>query len=147
MCGLFASTTGPEDIVGTFGVGQWDPTETVAPSWNVAPTQAVHVVLEPVEDARLDHPPVRLEVVEEDVEAIEDLLLPLHGRHARGDDACEEDAARAGRRIGREPQLPERDAPSGRERTGVPDLQLGDEHVRRLRTGGRNAHPGDGVWA
>ncbi|WP_431680370.1 SOS response-associated peptidase [Kitasatospora sp. KL5] len=46
MCGRFASTNRPEDIVEVFGVRQWDPTETVAPSWNVAPTEAAYAVLD-----------------------------------------------------------------------------------------------------
>lgn len=46
MCGRFASTTKPEDLVEIFGVEQWDPTETLAPSWNVAPTDPAFVVLE-----------------------------------------------------------------------------------------------------
>ncbi|MGW4891245.1 SOS response-associated peptidase [Kitasatospora sp. NPDC004240] len=46
MCGRFAAGTGPEDIVELFGVEQWDPAETLAPSWNVAPTQRAFVVLE-----------------------------------------------------------------------------------------------------
>ncbi|MFJ8042994.1 SOS response-associated peptidase [Kitasatospora sp. NPDC096147] len=46
MCGRFASTSRPEDLVGTFGVQQWDPTETVAPSWNVPPTAPAYVVLD-----------------------------------------------------------------------------------------------------
>ncbi|WP_035798146.1 SOS response-associated peptidase [Kitasatospora mediocidica] len=46
MCGRFAASTTPEDIVEHFGVAHWDPTETLAPSWNVAPTQPVRVVLD-----------------------------------------------------------------------------------------------------
>ncbi|WP_405011656.1 SOS response-associated peptidase [Kitasatospora sp. NBC_01539] len=46
MCGRFASTTTPGDIVGMFGVRQWDPAETIAPSWNVAPTDPAYAVLE-----------------------------------------------------------------------------------------------------
>ncbi|MDH6575579.1 SOS response-associated peptidase [Kitasatospora sp. MAP5-34] len=46
MCGRFASTTKPEDLVELFGVEQWDPTETIAPSWNVAPTDSAYAVLE-----------------------------------------------------------------------------------------------------
>ncbi|MER8183638.1 SOS response-associated peptidase [Kitasatospora sp. NPDC094015] len=46
MCGRFASSTKPEDLVEIFGVGQWDPAETLAPSWNVAPTDPAFVVLE-----------------------------------------------------------------------------------------------------
>ncbi|MFE9422942.1 SOS response-associated peptidase [Kitasatospora sp. NPDC006697] len=46
MCGRFAASTSPEDIVELFDVAQWDPEEAVAPSWNVAPTQPVLAVLE-----------------------------------------------------------------------------------------------------
>ncbi|KQV23803.1 MULTISPECIES: SOS response-associated peptidase [unclassified Kitasatospora] len=46
MCGRFASTTAPQDLVEVFGVEQWDPTETIAPSWNVAPTDPGFVVLD-----------------------------------------------------------------------------------------------------
>ncbi|GAA4863873.1 SOS response-associated peptidase [Kitasatospora terrestris] len=46
MCGRFASTTEPEDLVEMFGVQQWDPSETLAPSWNVAPTDSAFVVLD-----------------------------------------------------------------------------------------------------
>ncbi|AUG79598.1 hypothetical protein CFP65_4879 [Kitasatospora sp. MMS16-BH015] len=46
MCGRFASSTKPEDLVEIFGVEQWDPTEAIAPSWNVAPTDAAYVILD-----------------------------------------------------------------------------------------------------
>ncbi|WP_371479618.1 SOS response-associated peptidase [Kitasatospora sp. NBC_00315] len=46
MCGRFASTRRPEDLAEIFGVELWDPTETLAPSWNVAPTCPVLAVLE-----------------------------------------------------------------------------------------------------
>ncbi|MEV6976671.1 SOS response-associated peptidase [Kitasatospora sp. NPDC093806] len=48
MCGRFASSSSPESIVELFGVRQWDPAETLAPSWNVAPTQSAFAVLERV---------------------------------------------------------------------------------------------------
>ncbi|MFI9327383.1 SOS response-associated peptidase [Kitasatospora sp. NPDC052868] len=48
MCGRFASSSTPEDIVELFGVRQWDPAETLAPSWNVAPTESAFVVLDRV---------------------------------------------------------------------------------------------------
>ncbi|WP_327068865.1 SOS response-associated peptidase [Kitasatospora sp. NBC_01250] len=48
MCGRFAASARPEDIVELFGVSQWDAAETIAPSWNVAPTDPVLVVLERV---------------------------------------------------------------------------------------------------
>ncbi|WP_329497922.1 SOS response-associated peptidase [Kitasatospora herbaricolor] len=46
MCGRFASTNKPEDLVEIFGVEQWDPAETLAPSWNVPPTRPAFAVLE-----------------------------------------------------------------------------------------------------
>ncbi|MFI6443139.1 SOS response-associated peptidase [Kitasatospora sp. NPDC050543] len=46
MCGRFASTNKPEDLVELFDVAQWDPAETLAPSWNVAPTDGAFAVLE-----------------------------------------------------------------------------------------------------
>ncbi|MEV8094938.1 SOS response-associated peptidase [Kitasatospora sp. NPDC085879] len=46
MCGRFASSSKPEDIVEVFGVVQWDPAETIAPSWNVAPTSPAYAVLD-----------------------------------------------------------------------------------------------------
>ncbi|MCD9142490.1 SOS response-associated peptidase [Streptomyces albireticuli] len=59
MCGRYAAGRSPEDLVGFFGVEKWEPTETLAPDWNVAPTKSVHVVLErPLKDAR-DRGPVR----------------------------------------------------------------------------------------
>ncbi|MGW6917485.1 SOS response-associated peptidase [Kitasatospora sp. NPDC054939] len=45
MCGRFAAGTGPESIVELFGVEQWDPDETLAPNWNVAPTNRAFAVL------------------------------------------------------------------------------------------------------
>lgn len=59
MCGRYAASRRPEDLVGLFGVEKWEPTETLAPDWNVAPTKSVHAVLErPVKDAA-DRRPVR----------------------------------------------------------------------------------------
>ncbi|MDH6116455.1 putative SOS response-associated peptidase YedK [Kitasatospora sp. GAS204A] len=48
MCGRFAASTKPEDIVELFDVSGWDPADTVPPSWNVAPTDPVLAVLERV---------------------------------------------------------------------------------------------------
>ncbi|MGE7438511.1 MULTISPECIES: SOS response-associated peptidase [Kitasatospora] len=51
MCGRFVSTSTPQDLVELFGVTRWTPVETLAPSWNVAPTDRVWAVLErPVRD-------------------------------------------------------------------------------------------------
>jgi putative SOS response-associated peptidase YedK len=46
MCGRYAASRGPEDLVGLFGVRKWQPAETLAPDWNVAPTAEVYAVLE-----------------------------------------------------------------------------------------------------
>ncbi|AXK31518.1 SOS response-associated peptidase [Streptomyces armeniacus] len=59
MCGRYAASRKPEDLVGLFEVEKWQPTETVEADWNVAPTKQVHAVLDrPVKGA--DEPrPVR----------------------------------------------------------------------------------------
>jgi putative SOS response-associated peptidase YedK len=41
MCGRYASSRKPEDQVELFEVTRWNPTKTLAPSWNVAPTDSV----------------------------------------------------------------------------------------------------------
>lgn len=46
MCGRYAASRRPEDLVGLFGVRKWEPEETLAPDWNVAPTKDVYAVLE-----------------------------------------------------------------------------------------------------
>ncbi|WP_037603487.1 SOS response-associated peptidase [Streptacidiphilus rugosus] len=46
MCGRYASSRKPEDLVELFQVDRWNPTEALAPSWNVAPTDDVWAVLE-----------------------------------------------------------------------------------------------------
>lgn len=46
MCGRYASTRSPQDLVQLFGVTDWRPDETLEPSWNVAPTDDVWAVLE-----------------------------------------------------------------------------------------------------
>lgn len=59
MCGRYAASRSPEDLVGLFGVEKWEPTEALAPDWNVAPTKEVYAVLErPLKDAA-DPRPVR----------------------------------------------------------------------------------------
>ncbi|MFJ2056056.1 SOS response-associated peptidase [Streptomyces sp. NPDC087908] len=55
MCGRYASTRGPEDLNRLFQVVDWDPAETLAPSWNVAPTDAVYAVLERAERGGEEH--------------------------------------------------------------------------------------------
>ncbi|WP_066955362.1 SOS response-associated peptidase [Streptomyces lushanensis] len=52
MCGRYAASRSPEVLQGLFGVEKWEPEETLAPDWNVAPTKEVYAVLErPVKDA------------------------------------------------------------------------------------------------
>ncbi|MEU8456407.1 SOS response-associated peptidase [Streptomyces griseoaurantiacus] len=46
MCGRYASTRSPEDLTRLFEVTDVRPEETLAPSWNVAPTDRVWAVLE-----------------------------------------------------------------------------------------------------
>ncbi|MCM3263025.1 SOS response-associated peptidase [Streptomyces thermoviolaceus] len=59
MCGRYAASRGAEDLVKIFGVEKWEPDETLAPDYNVAPTKEVHVVLDrPLKDAE-DRRPVR----------------------------------------------------------------------------------------
>jgi putative SOS response-associated peptidase YedK len=59
MCGRYAASRSPEDLAGIFGVEKWEPEETFAPDWNVAPTKEVPVVLDrPLKDAA-DPRPVR----------------------------------------------------------------------------------------
>ncbi|WP_030207274.1 SOS response-associated peptidase [Streptomyces sp. NRRL S-87] len=59
MCGRYASSRGPEELVERFGIERWEPAEALAPDYNVAPTKQVYVVLDrPLKDAR-DPRPVR----------------------------------------------------------------------------------------
>ncbi|MER8236635.1 SOS response-associated peptidase [Streptomyces sp. NPDC094049] len=46
MCGRYTSTRVPQDLTRLFQVTDWNPAETLAPSWNVAPTDEVYAVLE-----------------------------------------------------------------------------------------------------
>ncbi|WP_369373400.1 SOS response-associated peptidase [Streptomyces sp. cg36] len=46
MCGRYVSARSPDDLVRLFHVTDWPPPETLAPSWNVAPTDDVWAVLE-----------------------------------------------------------------------------------------------------
>ncbi|GAA2602186.1 SOS response-associated peptidase [Streptomyces axinellae] len=59
MCGRYAASRGAEDLVGLFGIETWDPAETLAPDWNVAPTKQVHAVLERPLKGSDDPRPVR----------------------------------------------------------------------------------------
>ncbi|MDJ0347312.1 SOS response-associated peptidase [Streptomyces sp. H10-C2] len=46
MCGRYASSRRPEDLVALFQVTRWNPEEVLPPSWNVAPTDGVWAALE-----------------------------------------------------------------------------------------------------
>lgn len=46
MCGRYASTRSPQELTRLFQVTDWQPEETLEPSWNVAPTDQVYAVLE-----------------------------------------------------------------------------------------------------
>ena len=56
MCGRYAASRGPEDLAGIFEVEKWEPEETLAPDYNVAPTKEVYAVLS---RARDDEPEAR----------------------------------------------------------------------------------------
>ncbi|NLU67238.1 SOS response-associated peptidase [Streptomyces sp. HNM0574] len=64
MCGRYAASRRPEDLVGLFGVEKWDPEETLEPDWNVAPTKQVHAVLDrPLKGADVPDPVRQLRVL------------------------------------------------------------------------------------
>lgn len=46
MCGRYAASRGPEDLAGVFEIEKWEPEETLAPDYNVAPTKEVYAVLD-----------------------------------------------------------------------------------------------------
>lgn len=46
MCGRYAASQKPEDLVRLFDVREWDREESLGPDWNVAPTDEVYAVLE-----------------------------------------------------------------------------------------------------
>ncbi|MEU2659298.1 SOS response-associated peptidase [Streptomyces sp. NPDC007325] len=57
MCGRYAASRRPEDLVGLFGIEKWEPEETLDQDWNVAPTKEVYAVLErPLKDAETRRP-------------------------------------------------------------------------------------------
>lgn len=64
MCGRYAASRKPEDLAGIFDVRRWDPEETLAADWNVAPTKEVHVVVDrPLRDSGSPVPVRQLRVV------------------------------------------------------------------------------------
>ncbi|MFE9608951.1 SOS response-associated peptidase [Streptomyces sp. NPDC006012] len=59
MCGRYSASRGPGDLAGVFGVERFEPEETIAADYNVAPTKEVYAVLDrPLKDAG-DPRPVR----------------------------------------------------------------------------------------
>ncbi|MGD9482421.1 SOS response-associated peptidase [Streptomyces sp. TRM70308] len=64
MCGRYAASRSPEDLVGLFDVRKWEPEETLAPDYNVAPTKDVFAVLDrPLKDAPTPEPVRQLRVL------------------------------------------------------------------------------------
>jgi len=59
MCGRYAASRGAEDLARLFEVEKWEPEEALAPDWNVAPTKAVHAVLDRPLKGSDDPRPVR----------------------------------------------------------------------------------------
>jgi putative SOS response-associated peptidase YedK len=60
MCGRYAASRRPEDLVGLFDIQRWDPEQTLPADWNVAPTKDVYAVLErPLRDPDAGPEPVR----------------------------------------------------------------------------------------
>src|SRR4051794_36638344 len=84
------------------------------------------VGLEPVPEPGLHDADAALDLGDQPVEVVP--LLFLEVAHAGGHDACQEDRAEAGRRIGGQPELTEGEAPSWCNGPRVPDLQLGEQH-------------------
>ena len=58
MCGRYAASANPDDLVEEFEVVE-RPEEALEPSWNVAPTQDVYAVLERAPRGEPDEPPRR----------------------------------------------------------------------------------------
>lgn len=57
MCGRYASSREPDDLIDEFGVAETVLADEVEPNWNVAPTDAVYAVLErpPKPEQGIDH--------------------------------------------------------------------------------------------
>ncbi|MFF9060395.1 SOS response-associated peptidase [Streptomyces sp. NPDC101213] len=62
MCGRYVSTRSPEDLAEHFHVADLPVTESLAPSWNVAPTDDVWAVLERAPRGEDDAAPARREL-------------------------------------------------------------------------------------
>ncbi|GGO85673.1 SOS response-associated peptidase [Wenjunlia tyrosinilytica] len=64
MCGRYAASRKPEDLADVFEVEHWEPTETIEPDWNVAPTKNVWAVLQrPLKGSGSDEPVRQLRVL------------------------------------------------------------------------------------
>ncbi|MCT2591854.1 SOS response-associated peptidase [Streptomyces sp. N2-109] len=59
MCGRYAASRSPEDLVGLFGIEKWEPAEALEADWNVAPTKQVYAVLDRPVRGSEDPRPVR----------------------------------------------------------------------------------------
>ncbi len=77
----------------------------------VAARQADPVGLEPMTQPRLDDAAAVFELVDQAMQVVMELRIEVV--HVSGDDTAEQDAAEAGRRIGRQRALAERQASSG----------------------------------
>ncbi len=62
MCGRYVSTRSPQDLTRLFDVADWRAEETLAPNWNVAPTDDVYAVLERAPREDVDEGSVRREL-------------------------------------------------------------------------------------
>ncbi|WNI17915.1 SOS response-associated peptidase [Actinacidiphila sp. ITFR-21] len=64
MCGRYVASRKPEDLVDLFQVRKWEPAETIAPDWNVAPTKEVFAVLDrPIRESGSPAPVRQLRVL------------------------------------------------------------------------------------
>jgi putative SOS response-associated peptidase YedK len=64
MCGRYVASRKPEDLTGLFDVLKWEPTEAIAPDYNVAPTKDVYAVLDrPDRDSGSPEPVRQLRVL------------------------------------------------------------------------------------
>ncbi|OII67029.1 MULTISPECIES: SOS response-associated peptidase [unclassified Streptomyces] len=64
MCGRYAASRKPEDLVDIFGIRRWEPEEALEPDWNVAPTKEVYAVLDrPLKDAESPRPVRQLRIL------------------------------------------------------------------------------------
>ena len=76
-----------------------------------AAVEPVHVGLEPVPQAGLGDVAAALQIPQQVLDAVAHVVVQT--AHSRGHDAGQQQAAEAGGGLGRQPQVPERDAPGG----------------------------------